>query len=329
MNKTVRLVVSGTLLAWLAWETDWGEVSQAFAGLRPAPWLAAVGLYLAAQVISSVRWQLLARPLGFAQGPRQFLGFYFIGMFFNMLLPTSVGGDVVRALYLNGRSGRRFPAFLSVFVDRFSGLLVLLALACVGAFFYPRPLPEHVGWAVWGTAGSAALGLALLPLLGRCTRRFQRARRLGEGARLYLGRPRLLLGATVLSLLVQAANVVIVWLVGLAINAPVPAGYYWVLVPMVTLLTLLPSISGMGVRETGMTLFLAPLGVSRSMALSLSFLWFAVFVATSLCGAVVYVFGSFPRLVEPPPGSGEVRLDEEPFGGDPDQGRGGQHQAAA
>ena len=41
-----------------------------------------------------------------------------------------------------------------------------------------------------------------------------------------------------------------------------PAAYYWVLVPMVSLLTLLPvSINGMGVREGGMVLLLAPLGV--------------------------------------------------------------------
>jgi uncharacterized membrane protein YbhN (UPF0104 family) len=329
VSKKLRLGVSGVLLAWLAWETDWAEVGTAFAQLRPVPWLAAVGLYVATQILSSVRWQLLARPLGFAQSLRQFTSFYFIGMFFNLLLPTSVGGDVVRAFYLNGGSGRRLTAFLSVFVDRFSGLLVLLALACLAAVLYPDPLPNRVAWSVWGTAGCAIGGLALLPLLGRFTRRLDRARRLSEGAWLYLSCPGLIAGATGLSVLVQAANVVILWLVGQAIDAPVPGGYYWVLVPMVTLLTLLPSIGGLGVREAGMALFLAPLGVPYSTALSLSFLWMSVFMVTSLCGAVVYVLGSFPRPVEPPTGSDEVRPDAEPFGGDPDQGRERQYPAAA
>ena len=67
------------------------------------------------------------------------------------------------------------------------------------------------------------------------------------------------------------------------LDAPVPGAYYWVVVPTVTLLTLLPvSLNGMGVREWGMTLFLVPLGVPAGTAVSLAFLWFAVFAACSL-----------------------------------------------
>src|SRR4051812_34747016 len=94
VTKRLRLVVSGTLLAWVAWRTDWAQVGSAFAHLHPGPWLLAVGLYVLCQFISSLRWRLLAQPLGFAQPLRQFTGYYFIGMYFNLLLPTSVGGDV-------------------------------------------------------------------------------------------------------------------------------------------------------------------------------------------------------------------------------------------
>jgi len=126
VTKFLRLLVSGLLLGWLAWRTDWSQVGDAFANLRPDYWLAALGLYLATQLASSLRWQLLARPLGFELPVWRYAGFYFVGMFFNLFLPTSVGGDVLRAWYLDGGSGRRLKAFLSVFVDRLSGLLVLL-----------------------------------------------------------------------------------------------------------------------------------------------------------------------------------------------------------
>jgi uncharacterized membrane protein YbhN (UPF0104 family) len=66
----------------------------------------------------------------------------------------------------------------------------------------------------------------------------------------YLPRRGLLLSTTLLSLVVQAANVVLLWLIGLALQVPVPAAYYWVLVPVITLLTLLPiSLGGIGVRD--------------------------------------------------------------------------------
>jgi hypothetical protein len=327
VNKLLRLLVSATLLAWLAWGTDWAQVRAAFAQLRPGLWLLAVGVYAVAQVVSGLRWQMLARPLGFAQPLGRYISYYYIGMFFNLILPTSVGGDVVRAWYLDGGSGRRLAAFLSVFIDRCSGLLVLLALACGALWFCPPGLPAWVTLSVWGTAGCAALGLAGLPLLGRWTARLDRFRLLGETAHTYLGQPRLLLVVTVLSLGVQAANVVIVWLVGCAIDAPVPAGYYWVVVPMVTLLTLLPiSLNGMGIREGGMVLFLAPLNIPSSTALSLSFLWFAVFSASSLFGAVIYALGYYPR---PCPTEEEVQLDHESVRRGADQGRTGKSPAAA
>ena len=322
MNKTLRLVISAALLAWLASRTDWAEVSRVFRGLQPAWWLAGVGLLVVCQAASALRWQLLAGPLGFGQSFKQFAGYYYIGMYFNLFLPTSVGGDVVRAWYLDGGSGRRLAAFLSAFVDRLSGLLALLAMACVAMALCPIPVRPWIPYSVWGTAACALVGLLALPVLARCTGRFARARRLTESARLYLSHPRLLVASIGLSLFIQVGNVGLVWMVGRAMGAPVPGAYYWILVPMVTLLTMIPiSLNGMGIREGGMVLFLNPLGIDHSTALSLAFLWFAATTAVSLVGGGVYLCGRFPR----PP----VRQDHEPVCGDSDQGRARQLRAAA
>jgi glycosyltransferase 2 family protein len=321
VNKWLRLLVSAGLLAWLGWRLNWLQVAEAFRHLRVGFWLAAVGVYAAAQVASAFRWRLLARPLGLCQPVGRFAVYYFVGMFFNLFLPTSVGGDVVRAWYLDGGSGHRLFAFLSVLVDRLSGLAVLLLLACTAVLLCPVALPRWIPWSVWLTIACGAGGLLTATLAARWTDRGTRLGRLFEGIKRYLYQPGLLAQATALSLVVQGANIILVWLVGLSIQAPVPASYYWIAVPMVTLLTLLPvSLNGIGVREGGMILFLSPLGVSEATALSLAFLWFTVFTTVSAAGAVVYLFGSFPRLQEPGHG---------PLGCDPDQGRARQLKAAA
>ncbi len=336
MSKKLRLLVSVALLTWLAWRTDWAQLGRAFTQLHLELWLAAVGLYLLTQVISALRWQLLAEPLGFHQSLPQYIRFYFIGMFFNLLLPTSVGGDVVRGWYLDSGTGRRVLAFLSVIADRFSGLVVLILLACAAVLFCPITLPPWVPVCVWATAACAFLGLVTLLVAAQYSggqeclsagwqvprRAAALARSLSNSLTLFAVQPRLLLATTGLSLLVQAANVILVWLVGQAIDAPVPASYYWILVPMVTLLTLLPiSLNGMGVREGGTVLFLAPLGVSQATALSLALLWFSVFAAASLCGAGVFLFGRYSQSEEP--------VTDGYLGGDSDQGRTGQPKAAA
>jgi hypothetical protein len=98
---------------------------------------------------------------------------------------------------------------------------------------------------------------------------------------------------------------------------------------MVSLLTMLPvSVNGMGVREGGTALFLAPLGVGEGTAMTLAFLWFAVYTATSLAGGFVHLFGRFPRPVAPAAMSDEGQSDG-PVRYHPDQGREGQPKAAA
>jgi uncharacterized membrane protein YbhN (UPF0104 family) len=330
VSKKLRFAVSGALLAWIAWGTDWPRLLTAFTHLRVELWLGAVALLTGMQALSAWRWQMLARPLGFERTVPQLLAYYFIGMYFNLLLPTSVGGDVVRAWYLTGRSGRRLAALAAVFLDRFSGLVVLLALACAGVLLSPQELPAEVVACVWGTAACAALTVAAVPVAtrwgGNASRRLARVRL----ALAQLAAPRLLAGSTLLSLGVQAGNVALVMLIGTALGAPVPLAYYWILVPMVTLLTMLPvSINGMGVREQAMVLFLAPFAVADETAVALGLLWFSVFFVASLAGGLVYTFGQFERPPAPAAGADEREVDHGPVGGSADQGRASQHSAAA
>jgi glycosyltransferase 2 family protein len=329
-RKYARVAVTLVLLTWVAWETNWQEVGSAFARLRLELWLAAVAVLVATQFVSAWRWQALARPFGFERSIGQLVSYYFIGMYFNLLLPTSVGGDVVRAWYLDGHSGRRLAAFVAVFVDRFSGLVVLLSLACAGVVLWPLELPAWIPLFVWTAAGGAVLAVAGLPRFARHSKRVARRLDKVRQALRALRAPRLLLGSTLLSLGVQAGNVILVWLIGNAIGAEVPGGYYWIMVPMVSLLAMLPvSINGMGVREGATALFLAHLGVPDGTAKTLALLWFAVFLTVSLLGGVVYLFGHFPKPVTPTATMDETEVDDGSIDRGADQGRAGQHRAVA
>jgi uncharacterized membrane protein YbhN (UPF0104 family) len=296
VNLKIRFLVTLGLLVCLAWRTNMEQLREAVLHLRAGFWLLALGLYLIVQMISGFRWQLLSRPLGFRNSVVDCIRFYFIGMFFNLFLPTSVGGDVVRAWYLDSGSRRKASALLTVLVDRVSGLIVLLALGCMGTALCPIPIATWIVGSVWGAAGLGLVGLVLAPILLEWASRSNRNRILTKQLVVYFHRPRLILGTTSLSLAIQGGNVILVWLVGLAIEAPVPASYYWIMVPMVTLLTMMPlSLNGMGVREGGTILFLSPLGVPHATAFSLALLWFAVFTTASLLGGLLYLIGGFSK----------------------------------
>lgn len=307
MKKYWRLVGSLVLVGLLVWRIDWRQVGAAFAQLDATYWLLALGVYLLTQGVSVLRWQMLAAMLGLGGRWRDYLSYYFTGMFFNLILPTSVGGDVVRAWYLGRQAGpipetgRRTAAFLSVLADRINGFAVLIGLACVATVCCPTPLPGWISWTVAGMGAACVLGLAALPILPRLRTvlpSHPRVTHLLDGAALYQRDRRGMFVVTVLSLVVQVANVILAWLIGEGMGLPVPPLYYGVLIPLVSILTLLPiSLNGMGLREGGTVLLLAPLGVGSASAVTLSLLIFAVYTAASLAGGVFYLLGRSPRFV--------------------------------
>src|SRR5205085_475716 len=164
-------LTAGVHVGFHVWDEQDVQVAMDKAGLYDAevPPGGSIEVTLAlparTQLVSTLRWQILARALGVGRPLRQLVGMYFIGMYFNLLLPSSVGGDVVRAWYLDGGSKRRLAAFASVFLDRLSGLLVLLAMACVALVLSPLALPAWVSLFVWGSVAVSLLALAAVPLL--------------------------------------------------------------------------------------------------------------------------------------------------------------------
>jgi uncharacterized membrane protein YbhN (UPF0104 family) len=330
LGLALRVVVSAGILAWLASKVDFAHVAAAFRGLRWGWWLGAVSLYLVCQFLCCIRWQLLSRPLGFSDSLTRLTGIYFIGMFFNLFLPTSVGGDAVKAVYIARGSGRKLAAVASVLLDRASGLFALIMIACAALALSPVELPVKLRLVVWGLGAGALIGVASLPWIGSILDRLPLPGKLARIAQTLTGavtifrsRPEVLLHTTALSVLVQTLNAVLVLMLGLALNLDVPAIFYGIAAPMVTLVTLIPiSLNGMGLREGGMAVFLAPAGVSASDAVTLALLWFCVQTATSLVGGGVYLAG---RL-SPAQGDADERTT---FDRRPGEGRTGERRAAA
>jgi len=97
-----------------------------------ATWLiAAVLIGVVINMVSAFKWYLLTRSQSLGAGYWRIFAYYLIGQFYNMFLPTSVGGDFVRSYELGRFSGRQADSLASVFVERYTGVLTLLLVAGV------------------------------------------------------------------------------------------------------------------------------------------------------------------------------------------------------
>lgn len=295
-NALAKACVSAVLAALLFRHADVRETLRAVLRLGPAVWVSGVLLYAAGQVISAYRWKLLSAAAGFRVPLRDHVSYYFIGMFFNLFLPTSVGGDAVKCWYLSRAdpSGRAAPAVYTVLAERATGFLVMVWMG-TAALLVARPAAVPGAAAVSAVACSAA-SMLLLPfvpsLAGPLARRRAWARTALEDVSVYWRSPGAVLRALAWSLLFHSLLVVIHLLIGAALGLAVPAAWYAVAYSSASLAGFLPvSLSGIGPREATYLSFLTLAGAGRPEALAFGVCWLGIIVFASLPGGVVYLAG--------------------------------------
>jgi uncharacterized membrane protein YbhN (UPF0104 family) len=293
----LRAAVSAVLIGWLLRRTDFAAVGNAFraADLR---FVGAAVLLIPLGYLTSVkRWRLLLRAQG-GDAPLSFLlQSLMVGIFFNNLLPSTIGGDAVRA-WDTARAGvDRATAVAVVLVDRFVGLLALVLFAAAGLALAGRIAPSVVPQlTVWVCAGAAAMGLAaallFLPsrrlpdLLGRLGGPFGKV---ASALFAFQGKGSVLVGAFAWSLAMQGLVVLNAWLLARALRVPIPFADFFLIVPLGLFLTMLPvSINGIGVRESSYAFFFRAFGVAASLGVAVAWLDYGLILLQAVAGGAVY-----------------------------------------
>jgi len=293
-SQLAKVGVSAIALYLVVRQVDSGSMLRVLSVADRTDVLAVMALYLVGQALTAWRWRVIAARVGFAESMPEFLRYYFVGMFFNLFGPATLGGDVVRALYLGASAGRRTVALHTVFFDRLSGLVMLVFVAVAAIVLFGRfGLPRMMIATVVATGVALALGWFLVPTLTRrLLARDSRINRLIErDLKPFWRDSRLLLRTAAISAcfhILQAGSLI---LLGQAVSMHVDWRYYFIFHPLVTVLSALPvSVAGLGLREAGYVWFLKRQGVDAHTAMAFGILWFAVLLAASLVGGIVYIW---------------------------------------
>lgn len=181
----MKLLVSGGFVLWLVWRINWGEVVRRISEVD-LPFLSLyVGILLTGIAISSKKWQTIARAKGFDRPYRDFFRAYLTGTFINNFLPSTIGGDTYRTLWLGKREGKLSPALSTALFDRFTGIWAAMVFAILFSLFHLKLVFANPFWLFLDIAilGSLSFDFALpilrkMPsmqrLLGRLPERMQR-----------------------------------------------------------------------------------------------------------------------------------------------------------
>ena len=270
----------------------------------------AIGLivYLATQLVSSLRWAILARPLGFDTRYKDFSLYYLIGMFFNLFAPSTVGGDVTRVYYLardgdkspgKGWAVSTIPAAVSVFMDRAVGMAVLVWLGAAGLALFPYyAVPSAIRSLTFALSLALIAGGLLVPLLRRILPDDGHpiVVKLRLAMRAYRDHWGVLPQAILLSFVLHLVQAWIHLLMGKALQINVPFSFCIILYPLVGTFAALPvSLNGIGLREGGYLFLLGLIGINSEKGIAFGLLVFLIVAVDSLIGGALFLMKKSPK----------------------------------
>ncbi|WP_214658660.1 lysylphosphatidylglycerol synthase transmembrane domain-containing protein [Candidatus Formimonas warabiya] len=293
----LKILVSILLLGWLLCSVEWPQICHCLHQIKPFALIWAVFSIIVAMIISVVKWGLLIHAQRIPASWKDLWQAYWVALFFNNFLPSSIGGDGMRIFLVGKKTGDMAGVSVSVVAER---VLATLGIACIG-------LPALI---LTGTSLKNLKGLFVLLLLGSLVGvwlliwgkvpGFLKGKQ-GKGA-VFLSRfishgGRLkeqpgVIGKVVLwSALFQLANVAVNYFIfqGLGLTG-VSFLEAMLVVPAAAAISMVPvGINGYGIREGAYITLLAPFGVQPAAAFTASVLYAFLVSLCSLWGGMLWI----------------------------------------
>ena len=305
LSFLAKLVITAGLFWWVFSGVDLSELWRRVSRLS----LSVAGLCIAILIVQSFFAALRLRLLSGFFGSRTSIPvcwhYTLVGLFFNQVLPSTVGGDAIKAWLLAQRDGWSLRGALHcVVIDRALGLLALLMLIAATMPWITATVEDEQ--AVFGVVMVVAGGflgtlifafLPRLPLFVERTRIAREVRAFRDAFRGIMAVPALCAAAAVLGNSMYLVNVAVVWLV--ARDVGIAAGFVdcLVIVPTALLVSVVPiSIAGWGLREGAMVAGFSYVGISATDAVFLSVVLGAAITLIGLLGGLLWMIAGSRRL---------------------------------
>ena len=326
MNEKLKPLFSFVLrfglsfaLLWLTFfiqKTSPQDVWNTLRSADPSYIVMAGCIFLILNLILLFRWFIYVRALELSVPFSVVTRYFLIGLAGNLVLPTAIGGDVIKILGLCQYSPQKPKVVASVLLDRlsgFAGIVVVAILAVIFNFHLIKNVTLLIG-IVLLTAGSFVVGFILFneSVFSFCCQVFNRMPKIKQklmdlhhDIALLKNRQYALYQAVGISALAQVIAAVFFFLVAKGLHQNISLMSFLVITPLVGVASSIPSIGGLGAREgalTGLLGIICGIGkeAGKAIGFSIGIMNFFFMVIVGLIGAVVYFStkdGKEPRTV--------------------------------
>ena len=298
--QVLKVAVSIALLGFLLTKVDLVQMSTQLREAHPGFLALAFGATVIAWLLNTLKWQRLLHALGQRLPYHQLLMLNYIGIFYALVLPGQVSGELMKGLRLTRAGTTVANTAVSISVDRLTGLIALGILGLVGLVTAPTVAVSHtmlwVSAAAVVLAGGPLLFVALRPpsagnaLLGESA--LARLRSAAEAAwrclAAYQKSPSILIAALLQAIGFQMLVTLSNYLAALGVGVEVPAAALLWIVATVSLVHMVPiSFAGLGIREGAYVFLLNQYGVPLTSAVALSITVSGIILLQGVIGGVL------------------------------------------
>jgi hypothetical protein len=253
------------------------------------------GLY---QFIYVYNWGKILSVLRERVRYRELFRFHMIGLFYNLFLPTSMGGDLAKIYYLSRSIANRLVPIKSIAILRGTGLLTNLFLIAISYAMTRGTVRVEVPEALSGRAPAAAsvllwlaAGAVMVSDGGILRSILARARSFTASMRDFVKYHRKeVVSVLIISFVTQMMIILENRILLAALGIEVPFVDMMFIIPLTFLVTLLPiTIAGLGIREGAFIYFLQKYHYTAADAVAFSLLGYSLMLVMGLAGGIVNV----------------------------------------
>ena len=291
MKNLIKLIITIVIFYFLLQYIDFEHVIKVLAKSHGGFILLALLAQLASTVIAAYRWRLIMKLLDFHERVSFYVQSYFRGSFFNQVLPSSIGGDAVRAIELVQRGYDKKDSIYGIFVDRIIGLVGLLVLNLFANNLFYGSFPSWLHQLLNLITISAIAGFSMLFIIEKFTflTKYSFSNlfvRLSKRLNKLYGDKMLLIQHIFISVIVHIFSILAIYALALSVEVDLNLQTLLIAIPPVFLLTIVPiSLAGWGVRESGMVGILMLVGAQKEEILVISVLYGLLLILAALPGA--------------------------------------------
>lgn len=311
LSRILKFSVSAALMAWLLANADLLSLREQLAYVE-WQWLVLANLFIPAGIVIAVwRWRLLLDVNQLRPAFGALVNFWVVGQFFSNFLPSSVGGDFVKATLVARHCGagawpHSASAVLAARIIGLFGMFLVLPIGVALNFAWVSSLNVEIPLLLAFLALLVLSVLVLSDVGNSLLRRWESLRFVGkvlgyvrvlhDSLLSYRRAPRALLSGVALSGALTLQSAFQVWLLSRMFPGIDIAWTSQIVVfTLASLVAMIPiTINGYGLQEGTFTVLLVSLGLSPSQGLLVAIAYRMVSLLVAAIGGIAFALGGRP-----------------------------------